>query len=96
MRRTLILIMLACGLLALISPQAFGQTDEEVEEASRLALKCGELHDAGKYDEAIELCQRVLVIYEKALGSEHPDVATDSNGQQQSARRVGEPVVRPE
>ena len=75
MRHSLILIMLACGLSALISAQALAQTAEEVEEASRLVPKCGELYSAGKYDESIELCQRILVIYEKVLGGEHPNIA---------------------
>ena len=76
MRRSLISIVLACALSALISPQALGQTDEEVDEASRSAPRCEELYLAGKYDEAVELCRRVLVIYEKILGGEHPNVAT--------------------
>ena len=33
-------------------------------------------HDQGKYAEAEPLYQRSLTIVEKALGPEHPDVAT--------------------
>ncbi len=79
MGRLFILIILACSLLALISTQALAQTEEEKADVTRLGSKCAELFGAGKYDEAIESCQRVLVIREKALGGEHPDVALSLN-----------------
>jgi CHAT domain-containing protein/Tfp pilus assembly protein PilF len=90
MKRLLILIILACGLSALISPQALAQTEEELEEANRLALRCGELIGEGKYDEAIEMCQRILVVYEKALGSEHPNVGTLQNNTAEAYRLKGD------
>jgi CHAT domain-containing protein/Flp pilus assembly protein TadD len=68
--------MVACGLLALVSARILAQTGEEADEAGRLVSRCEELYFAGKYDEAIEVCQRVLVVYEKHLGGEHPNVAT--------------------
>jgi CHAT domain-containing protein/Tfp pilus assembly protein PilF len=79
MRRHLIITILACGLLALIFSQALAQTDDPLAEARRLNDKCLDLLDAGKYDEAIEPCQRALAIHEKALGSEHPAVAISLN-----------------
>lgn len=90
MRRAVILIILACGLLPLVSYRALAQTDAEVEEAARLAPKCAELHGAGKYDEAIELCQRILVVYEKALGGEHPNVASLLNNIAEGYRAKGD------
>jgi hypothetical protein len=35
-----------------------------------------ELNQAGRYAEAVPLAQQVLTIREKALGPDHPDVAT--------------------
>ncbi|HYO92007.1 MAG TPA: tetratricopeptide repeat-containing protein, partial [Pyrinomonadaceae bacterium] len=79
MRRPVILTMLACALLVVIPSQALAQSDEALAEANRLKDKCLEFYRAGKYDEAIEHCQRVLLINETALGPEHPDVATSLN-----------------
>jgi CHAT domain-containing protein len=76
MKRHLIITTLAYSLLAFISLQVLAQTNDPLAEARRLNDKCLGLLDAGKYDEAIEPCQRVLAVVEKALGSEHPDVAT--------------------
>jgi tetratricopeptide (TPR) repeat protein len=75
MRRPLILTLLACGLLVIISPQALAQADDPIAEAQQLGEICAKLRDTGKYDEAIDPCQRLLAIGEKALGSEHPTVA---------------------
>ena len=74
-----VLSVLVFGLLVLISPQALAQTDDPLVEAKQVGAKCVELYRAGKYDAAIEQCQRALAIREKALGPEHPDVATSLN-----------------
>jgi tetratricopeptide (TPR) repeat protein len=76
MRRPLLLTLLACGLLSLISPQALAQADDPLAETLQLYRRCQEFNKAGKYDEAIEPCQRALASGEKALGGDHPDVAT--------------------
>jgi CHAT domain-containing protein/Tfp pilus assembly protein PilF len=66
-------------LIGLISLQARAQADDPLAEADRLNAMCVASYKAGKYDEAIEPCQRAVVSYEKALGSEHPNVATALN-----------------
>jgi tetratricopeptide (TPR) repeat protein len=80
MRRTLILIILTCGLLVLISPQALAQSDGTLEEALRLYERCTELQKIGKYSEALDPCQRSLAIREKELGGEDFFVAVSLNG----------------
>ncbi|XYI04075.1 tetratricopeptide repeat protein [Sorangium sp. So ce1128] len=50
-----------------------------LEEAARLNGRAVELEQAGRYDEAIPLARRALELREKALGPEHPDVATTLN-----------------
>jgi CHAT domain-containing protein/Tfp pilus assembly protein PilF len=77
-----ILSILVYVLLAIIAPQALAQlaqADDPLAEAKQLNAKCIELYRAGKYDAAIEQCQRALSLREKALGPEHPDVATSLN-----------------
>lgn len=76
MRHPLLLTLLACALLVFISSSARAQADDPLAEAKRLTNQCLELQGARKYDEALEPCQRALAIGEKALGSEHLDVAT--------------------
>lgn len=49
---------------------------DELAEAKRLHDQAITLYRAGKYDEAIPLAERALAIREKALGPDHPDVAT--------------------
>jgi len=44
-----------------------------LQEARKLNIELTKLHEAGKYDEARPLAERVLEIREKALGKEHPD-----------------------
>ena len=52
------------------------QQSNEVNELNKQIML---LHKAGQYLEAIPLAQRVLVIREKVLGRDHPDVATALN-----------------
>jgi len=79
MRRPLIFTILTCGILALISPQALAQVDDSLAEAKRLNDKCINFREEGKYDEALEPCQRALAIREKVLGGENTDVAQSLN-----------------
>ncbi len=56
-------------------------------------------HDQGKYAEAEPLYKRSLAIWEKALGPEHPDVATSLNNlaglyQAQGKYAEGEPLYK--
>ncbi|MBI5745961.1 MAG: tetratricopeptide repeat protein [Nitrospirae bacterium] len=48
-------------------------------EAQRLNQKVIELYGQGRYSEAINYEKKVLEIVEKAMGKEHPDVATSLN-----------------
>jgi CHAT domain-containing protein/Flp pilus assembly protein TadD len=57
---------------AIVSAQ---QTDEAIE----LNKKVIELYNAGRYADALPVAQQVLAIREKALGRDHPDVATSLN-----------------
>ncbi|WP_437932533.1 tetratricopeptide repeat protein [Sorangium sp. So ce291] len=50
-----------------------------LEEAARLDGRIVELEQAGRYDEGIPLARRALELREKALGPEHPDVASALN-----------------
>jgi hypothetical protein len=46
-----------------------------VAEAKQLNKRVVELYNAGRYDEAIPLAERLLAIVEKELGAEDPAVA---------------------
>jgi tetratricopeptide (TPR) repeat protein len=50
-----------------------------LDEATALNQQVTQLYNQGRYSEAIPLAQRVLTICEKALGPDHPDVATSLN-----------------
>src|SRR5436190_1454768 len=62
--------------------QTSGQSNQQsfqegaLAEARRLNQQALELNKQGRYDAAIPLAERALAIYEKALGPDHPDVAT--------------------
>src|SRR6202048_4694993 len=49
---------------------------QQADEASELNEKVIEFYKAGRYADAIPIAQRALAIREKALGRDHPDVAT--------------------
>jgi CHAT domain-containing protein/Flp pilus assembly protein TadD len=73
--------------IALLSntPQIAAQTNSpqssqsEQFEAQKLEQQAWELEIQGKYSEAIPLVQRSLLLWEKALGAEHPTVAYSLN-----------------
>ena len=50
-----------------------------LEEAERLNKQAVQLYRQGRYQEAIAPAKRALVIREKALGPDHPDVALGLN-----------------
>src|SRR5438128_12490174 len=71
-------ILLSAGLVVASPSIALAQAsraDDELAEARRLNQEAATLYSSGKFPEAIALVQRALVIQEKALGPEHPDVA---------------------
>jgi tetratricopeptide (TPR) repeat protein len=51
------------------------QSEASPEELAKLQAEVEELHQQGRYSEAIPLATRVLETEEKTLGPEHPDVA---------------------
>jgi len=62
------------------SPTSQSQSQgEALNEAKRLNEQVVQLYQQGKYAQAIPLAQRALTIYEKALGPDHPAVATVLN-----------------
>ncbi|XYI00861.1 tetratricopeptide repeat protein [Sorangium sp. So ce1128] len=54
-------------------------SSDALEEAERLNREVVALYGHGRFDAAISLAERVLALREKALGSEHPDVAMSLN-----------------
>lgn len=59
-------------------PQAETRS-RELEEARQLDSRATGLYGEGKYDEAVPLAERALALREKALGPEHPLVASALN-----------------
>jgi tetratricopeptide (TPR) repeat protein len=64
--------MLLCGDVSI-------STAQQASELDQLTKQVNELRKAGKYSEAIPLAQQVLAAREKALGPDHPGVATSLN-----------------
>ena len=52
---------------------------QELDEAALLNQRILQLDNQGRYSEAIPLAQRALMIWEKALSPDHPNVATALN-----------------
>src|SRR3989304_2738521 len=65
-------------MLAVVLSLIFSQAvmSQGLDEAKGLNQKVMELYRQGRYEEAISYAKRSLEIKEKALGREHPDVAT--------------------
>ncbi len=57
----------------------FPQGCVDLREADTLNQQVVQLNGQGRYAQAIPLAEKVLAICEKALGPEHPDVATSLN-----------------
>ena len=82
-----ITVAMTLGLLMTVPKQVTGQTQAtrsaqqsaELQEAERLNQQVVQLHQQGKYNEAIYLAEKALVIREKVLGQEHLSVATSLN-----------------
>ncbi len=54
-------------------------TAEDAAEFQRLAQHVTQLYEQGRYHDAIDLAKKMLVLAERALGSDHPQVATNLN-----------------
>jgi tetratricopeptide (TPR) repeat protein len=68
-------ILAAMLVTSFISAPAVAQEDQ----AAALDKRYMEPYRAGKFSEAVPLAQQALAIREKALGSDHPNVATSLN-----------------
>jgi CHAT domain-containing protein/tetratricopeptide (TPR) repeat protein len=80
MKRRITTLLVLCLLLSGLSGLALAQdSNAQMEEAEQFNKQVIALFNAGRYDEAIPLAKRVLTMYEKMLGSEHPYVATSLN-----------------
>jgi len=65
------------GVLVLLAAPHLGFPQQgDLETAARLDLQVGTLYREGRYKEALPIAERSLAIREKALGPEHPYVAT--------------------
>jgi hypothetical protein len=74
-KRSLLFLLPA---LTLASPFAL-PANAQSSEADQLTKTVIELYTTGKYESALPLARQVLEIQEKALGPDHPDVATALN-----------------
>ena len=77
MRSVRLFIVVLC-ICVLGAGSGWGEVTPQ-EEARRLNQQAVELYQAGRYPEALPLQQRALKIYEKALGPDHPDIASSLN-----------------
>jgi CHAT domain-containing protein/Tfp pilus assembly protein PilF len=65
--------------IRLLELRSATENDRALYEASKLNAERARLDNAGKYDEARPLGERVVQIRERVLGPEHPDVAAALN-----------------
>ena len=66
--------------LALVcAGNAAAQKPGELARATALDQQILQLYGQGRYADAIPLARKVLAIREKALGPDHPDLATSLN-----------------
>jgi CHAT domain-containing protein/Tfp pilus assembly protein PilF len=72
-------LVLGAPLVPLLLPQPIEAQTVELEEAKRLSQQVIQLYGQSRYAEAIPLAEKVVAILEKALGPDHPDVATSIN-----------------
>jgi tetratricopeptide (TPR) repeat protein len=75
--RTIEIVSAVIG--AMLVATAGVSSSKTLNEADALEKRITELDNAGKYTEAIPLAERVLAIREKALGPNHPSVASSLN-----------------
>jgi CHAT domain-containing protein len=72
-----------------LSWQSATAEDLELAEAEKLNQQVMQLYRQGQYAAAIPLAQSALAIFEKALGSNHPDVAAGLNNLAELYRAMG-------
>jgi CHAT domain-containing protein len=71
-------------------PAAAQDQEAQLAEAKRLNQQVIQLYQEGHFAEAVPLAQRVLAINEKAVGPEHPNVATALNNLAELYRAQGD------
>ena len=75
--RFLRISLLAALILSVVQPACTLESD--LEKARVLNQQVTKLYKQGHYQKAIKIAEKVLAIYEKALGPDHTDVATSLN-----------------
>src|SRR6266705_554827 len=80
---------MAAAVLVLASLATGVPSRAQQDEAAALNQNVVDLYNAGKYAEAVPLAQRALAIREKALGPDHPDVASLLNNLAELYRAQG-------
>jgi len=91
-----LILMLGMFGIPLVAP-SFSQSNSDdssvrsaaLKEAEELNKQVIQLYSQGKYGEAIAIAQRILAIREKALGTDHPDVAISLNNLAELYRAQG-------
>lgn len=83
---------LALGFLLLLLSVSLSAQNREAQlaEARRLNQETVKLYEAGRYDEAIVLEERMLAIFQNVRGAEHPDVAATLNNLAESYAANGD------
>jgi tetratricopeptide (TPR) repeat protein len=80
MRKSPFILIAAVSLVFSVNqPLSYAQ-QENLKRAEQLTKQVGQLYRQGKYAEAVSLAEESLAIREKALGPDHPNVATSLNG----------------
>jgi tetratricopeptide (TPR) repeat protein len=75
--KPLVVLLLISTALAASSPSV---AQDSAESARQLYKQAMELYNAGRYNEAVPLCERAIAMSTSALGPEHSDVALSLNG----------------
>ncbi len=84
-------VLALCFLSLLLSVSTSAQNrDAQLAEARRLNQQSLRLYEAGRYDEAIPLEERMLAIFQNVRGAEHPDVAAALNNLAESYATIGD------
>jgi tetratricopeptide (TPR) repeat protein len=79
LRIVAVIVVLAGGVPHSSAQSTASSSRGPLEEAAQLNQVVVRLYGEGKYREAVAPAERALVLREKALGPNHPDVATSLN-----------------
>jgi len=70
-------ILFLANVLLLSFVQPLYSQEVELKKAADLGEQGEKLFDQGRFTEALPIIEKAVSIYEKVLGPEHPDVATN-------------------